>query len=152
MSLSEGVALYYDYQERLFFATQSFMDFTETDKQTYTFREFYDMIADVDKDRYNEQSAVVSSVSATRIKFKFRVKNTYFNAIEDSIYLTRDGEEYISIVHITSRADEATNDKILSTKESSDLLDSLSEMPVAPAVYKIEQLLNNSLKEDIDEE
>ena len=152
MSLSEGVALYYDYQERLFFATQSFMDFTETDKQTYTFREFYDMIADVDKDRYNEQSAVISSVSATRIKFKFRVKNTYFNAIEDSIYLTRDGEEYISIVHITSRADEATNDKILSTKESSDLLDSLSEMPVAPAVYKIEQLLNNSLKEDIDEE
>ena len=84
---------------------------------------------------------------------KGKATYTYtFQEGEDSIYLTRDGEEYISIVHITSRADEATNDKILSTKESSDLLDSLSEMPVAPAVYKIEQLLNNSLKEDIDEE
>lgn len=152
MSLSEGVALYYDYQERLFFATQSFLDFTETEKQTYTFKEFYEMIADVDKDRYNEQSAVVSSVSATRIKFKLRVKNTYFNAIEDSIYLTRDGEEYISIVHITSRTDEATNDKILSTKESTDLLSSLAETPIAPAVYKVEELLNESLKDDLDEE
>ena len=61
-------------------------------------------------------------------------------------------EEYVSIIHITSRCDEATNNRILSSKESADIISGLSETPIAPVVYKVEELLNNSLKDDIDEE
>lgn len=152
MSLSEGVALYYDYQEKLFFATQSFQDFVGIDKESYTFKEVYEMIVDEDKEKYNEQSSTINSVSPTRIKIKLRINNVCFNAIEDALFLTRDGEEYISIIHVTSRCDEATNNRILSTKESVDMISGLSETPIAPVVYKVEELLNESLKDDIDEE
>lgn len=152
MSLSEGVALYYDYQERLFYATQSFKDFVGIDKDAYTFKEVYDMIADDDKEKYNEQSSTINSISPTRIKIRLRINNIFFNAIEDAVFLTRDGEEYVSIIHITSRCDESLKNRILSTKESVDMISGLSETPIAPVVYKVEELLNESLKEDIDEE
>lgn len=152
MSLSEGVALYYDYQEKLFYATQSFQEFTGIDKQAYTFREFYEMIVEEDIERYNEQSETVNSISPTRIKIRLRINNICFNAIEDSIFLTKEGEEYISIVHITSRCDEGVKDQVLSTKESVDLLSDISETPVAPIVYKVEEILSESLKDDENEE
>ena len=152
MSLSEGVALYYDYQERLFFATQSFQDFVGIDKETYTFKEVYEMIVEEDKEKYNEQSGTVNSISPTRIKIRLKINNVCFNAIEDAIFLTKDGEEYISIIHITSRCDESLNNRILSTKESVDMISGLSETPIAPVVYKVEELLNESLKDDINEE
>ena len=152
MSLSEGVALYYDYQERLFFATQSFQDFVGIDKEAYTFKEVYEMIVEEDKEKYNEQSGTVNSISPTRIKIRLKINNICFNAIEDAIFLTKDGEEYISIIHITSRCDESLNNRILSTKESVDMISGLSETPIAPVVYKVEELLNESLKDDINEE
>ena len=152
MSLSEGVALYYDYQERLFFATQSFQEFVGLEKESYTFKEVYEMIVDEDREIYNEQSATVNSISPTRIKIRLNINNVCFNAIEDALFLTKEGEEYISIIHITSRCDEATNNRILSSKESADIISGLSETPITPVVYKVEELLNNSLKDDIDEE
>ncbi len=152
MSLSDGVALYYDYQERLFFATQSFQDFVGIDKESYTFKEVYEMIVDDDKEKYNEQSSTINSISPTRIKIRLRINNILFNAIEDAVFLTRDGEEYVSIIHITSRCDESLNNKILSTKESIDIISGLSETPIAPVVFKVEELLNESLKDDINEE
>ena len=152
MSLSEGVGLYYDYQEKLFYATQSFQEFTGIDKQAYTFREFYEMIVEEDVERYNEQSETVNSISPTRIKIRLKINNICFNAIEDSIFLTKEGEEYISIVHITSRCDEGVKDQVLSTKESVDLLSDISETPVAPIVYKVEEILSESLKDDENEE
>ncbi len=152
MSLSEGVALYYDYQERLFFATQSFQEFVGLEKESYTFKEVYEMIVAEDRELYNEQSATINSISPTRIKIRLEINNVCFNAIEDALFLTREGEEYISIIHITSRCDEATNNRILSSKESAEILSGLSESSIAPVVYKVEELLNNSLKDDIDEE
>ncbi len=152
MSLSEGVALYYDYQERLFFATQSFQEFVGLEKESYTFKEVYEMIVDEDLEKYNEQSETINSISPTRIKIRLKINNVCFNAIEDALFLTREGEEYVSIIHITSRCDETTNNRILSSKESADIISGLSETPIAPVVYKVEELLNNSLKDDIDEE
>ena len=151
MSLSEGVALYYDYQERMFFATQSFQDFVGIDKDAYTFKEFYDMIVDEDKEKYNEQSGTINSISPTRIKIRLKINNIYFNAVEDAVFLTKDAEEYISIIHITSRCDESLTNRILSTKESMDMISGLSETPIAPVVYKVEELLSESLKDDINE-
>lgn len=152
MSLSEGVALYYDYQERLFFATQSFQEFVGLEKESYTFKEVYEMIVAEDRELYNEQSGTINSISPTRIKIRLNINNVCFNAIEDALFLTREGEEYISIIHITSRCDEATNNRILSSKESAEILSGLSESSIAPVVYKVEELLNESLKDDIDEE
>ena len=89
---------------------------------------------------------------ATLEGIRLRINNIFFNAIEDAVFLTRDGEEYVSIIHITSRCDESLKNRILSTKESVDMISGLSETPIAPVVYKVEELLNESLKEDIDEE
>ena len=110
------------------------------------------MIVDEDLEKYNEQSETINSISPTRIKIRLKINNVCFNAIEDALFLTREGEEYVSIIHITSRCDEATNNRILSSKESADIISGLSETPIAPVVYKVEELLNNSLKDDIDEE
>lgn len=151
MSLSEGVGLYYDYQEKLFFATESFKQFVGIDKESYTFKEVYEMIAEEDKEKYNEQSSTINSISPTRIKIRLRINNTYFNAVEDAVFLTREGEEYVSIIHILSRCDEDVNDRIISTKESVDIISGLSETPIAPVVYKVEELLNESLKDDVNE-
>ena len=63
----------------------------------------------------------------------------------------REGEEYVSIIHILSRCDEEIVDRIISTKESVDIISGLSETPIAPVVYKVEELLNDSLKDDINE-
>lgn len=152
MSLSEGVALYYDYQEKLFYATQSFQEFVGIEKESYTFKEVYNMIVDEDKIKYNEQSGTINSISPTRIKIRLKINNVYFNAIEDAVFLSKEGEEYVSIIHITSRCDETISNRILSTKESFDMISGLSETPVIPVVSKVEELLNNSLKDDYNEE
>ena len=110
------------------------------------------LIIEDDIERYNEQSGTVNSISPTRIKIRLRINNVCFNAIEDSIFLTKEGEEYISIIHITSRCDEGIKDQVLSTKESVDLLSDISETPVAPLVYKVEEILGESLKDDENEE
>lgn len=151
MSLSEGVGLYYDYQEKLFYATESFKQFVGIDKESYSFKEVYDMIIDEDKDKYNEQSSTINSISPTRIKIRLRINNVCFNAVEDAVFLSREGEEYVSIIHILSRCDEEIVDRIISTKESVDIISGLSETPIAPVVYKVEELLNDSLKDDINE-
>ena len=148
LSLSEGVALYYDYQENLFFATQQFLNYTLSNKKTYTFKEFYDLIVDEDKEHYNMQTETVNSINVTRIKFRMKIKDVVFNAIEDSLFLTKEGQEYISIIHITSLDNENINDNILSTKEAVDLMSNLSETPVTPIVYKTEEILTKALKKN----
>lgn len=152
MSLSEGVCLYFDYQEKLYYATQSFKNFMNNGKDTYTFQEVYQMIAEDDKEMYVAQSETVNSINVTRIKFKMLFNNTYYTAIEDSMYLTKDGEEFVSMIHILGNAKEYVPEGILSTKEAQDLLTAISLTPITPVVYEMEDILNKVLGSDEDEE
>ena len=121
------------------------------DKDTYTFQEIYQMIAEDDKDMYVNQSETINSVSVTRLKFKMNFKNTYYTAIEDSIYLTKDGEEFVSIIHILGKESNYTPVGILTSKEASDLLTSISSSPITPVVYEMEDILNKVLGDEKDE-
>ena len=94
------------------------------------------------------QTETVNSINVTRIKFRMKIKDVVFNAIEDSLFLTKEGQEYISIIHITSLDNENINDNILSTKEAVDLMSNLSETPVTPIVYKTEEILTKALKKN----
>ena len=148
MSLSEGVVLYFDYQEKLYYATQAFMNFVGLEKNAYTFQELYSMISEDDKELYNEQSKTINSVNLTRIKYRLVVKGIEYNAVEDSLYLSKDSNELVSIIHITSRADEITNDGVLSTKEAVELMNELSRSSISKTVDKYDEILQEALKEE----
>lgn len=148
MSLSEGIALYFDYQEKMYYATQSFSDYVELGKRSFTFEEFFNMIVPEDRELYYQQSETVNSLTVTRIKFKLMIKNTIYNAIEDSIYLTKDGGEFVSIIHVTNKVSDYIPNEVLSTKETFDLLKKLSEEVITPIVYSTEEMLLKALKEE----
>lgn len=151
MSLSEGIALYYDYQEKLYYATEAFKNYVGNNVEAYTFQQFYDFIDDEDKELYAEQSKTINSISVTRIKFKMKIKNISYNAIEDSLYLTKDGLELVSIIHITSRSDTITQNDVLSTKEAVELLHDLAKNPVSDVADKYERVLNTVTKDEESE-
>lgn len=151
MSLSEGVCLYFDYQERLYYATQSFKNFMNNDISSYTFQDVFEMIVAEDKEQYIEQSETINSASVTRIKFKIVLNNVCYQAIEDSIYLSKDGKEFVSVIHIIGKENSYVTQGVLSTKESIDLLTEISSTPITPVVYAMEDILNKVLGDEEDE-
>ena len=145
MSLSEGIALYYDYQEKLYYTTEAFRDYVDEDKSFYTFQEIYAAIHDEDRDNYAEQSQTINSIHVTRIKFRLRVKGKYFYAVEDSIYLHKDESELVSIIHLVGPVESIKEDNIISTKEVVDLVDNMSKEVIAPIVFETKEALNEAL-------
>jgi hypothetical protein len=87
-------------------------------------------------------------MNVTRIKFRMRINNNIYNAIEDSIYLTKNGNEFVSLIHITNKITDFVPNEILSTKETVELLKTLSENVITPVVYETESALNKVLKEN----
>ncbi len=152
MSLQEGMALYFDYQEKLYYATESFKNFMNNNKTTYTFQEIYEMIADDDKDSYVEESRNINNLNINRIKFKLLLKDEVYFAIEDSINLSTDDNELVSVIKILGLASKVDSSPILSTQQTIDLMKEFAQTPVTPIVYEIEELLNSVLeKEEKDE-
>lgn len=150
MSLSEGIALYYDYQEKLYFATQAFKNYVGRDIDSYNYQDFYQMIVEEDRNLYTEQSNTINPINVTRIKYRMQINNVIYNAIEDSIILSKDTNELVSIVHITSRADSEIGNEILSTKEAVDLMNKLANNPIKDKVDNFDHKLNEVLTEDED--
>ena len=148
MSLSEGIVLYFDYQEKLYYTTQAFSSFCDLERNELTFKEFYSLIVDEDKNLYNEQSKTINSINLTRIKFRMKIKNIVFNAVEDSIYLSKNQDELVSIIHITSIDNgNKNNEEVLSTKEAIDLMNNLARNPISKTADKYEKILNETLNE-----
>ncbi len=153
MSLQEGMGLYYDYQEKLYYATTSFQHYMNNNKVTYSFQELYEMIATEDQERYAVESKNINNASTTRIKFKLKLKDEYYFAIEDSINLSKNHNELVSVIKILGLASKVENEPILSTQETIDIIKEFSQTPVTPIVYEIEELLNSVLEnEDENEE
>ena len=145
MSLSEGIALYFDYQERLYYATEAFKEFVDQNKDFYTFQEFYEAIHDDDKEQYAEQSQTVNSIHVTRIKFRLLVKGKYYYAVEDSIYLHKDEAEFVSIVHIVGPVESVESSDIISTQDTINLIDNMSKEVIAPIVFDTKETLKEAL-------
>lgn len=148
MSMSEGVGLYYDYQEKVYFPTQSFINYVDSGKKSYTVQEFLNMMHPDDREKYYQATETTNSMNVSRFKFRLYIKGLYFNCLEDAIYLDKECNEYVSLVHVLGTDDEEVVSDIISTPESLSLLDDLSKKSATQIVYSTQDLLKKGLSDD----
>lgn len=152
MSLQEGMALYYDYQEKLYYATENFKTFMNNNKLSYTFQELYEMIDDEDQKRYATESQNINHKTTNRIKFKIKLKDEIYFAVEDSLNLSQNHNELVSVIKILGQANLVDSNSILSTKQTIDLIKEFAKTPMTPIVKEMEALLNGVLENEEDDE
>ncbi len=136
MSLTNGVVMYYDFQNKAYVPTEAFMKFTKTEQNEYDFEEFINMMHPEDVKYYYDQTATINSMSTTRLKFRMQFAGRYYNMVEDSINLEKDNK-LISVVRILQET-KYKEDVVLSSKETNEMLDGLTDQ-------KIDQILDNTL-------
>lgn len=151
MSLTSSVCLYYDYEENLYFATNKYMKLANNDTIKYSFEDIYNSIHPDDIEEYNEMAKTINSLMVTRLKYRLLINNEYYNVIEDSCTLSKDGNDFVSLIHVISKYSNNNEPRILSTKESNELLDSLSKEPISSTITSTKDILNSILG-DIEDE
>lgn len=146
MSLSDGVLLYFDFETKYYVATESFCRFTNTHQREYTFEEIIDFIHPDDLDGYIEQSETINSISVTRLKFRLLINDTYYNVMEDSIYLNSD-TDLVSIIRICEKNEEG-NEQLFSTKEAERIIESLNATNIEQVIEKTKNILDTVIGEE----
>ena len=146
MSLSDGVLLYFDFETKYYVATESFCRFTNTHQREYTFEEIIDFIHPDDLDGYIEQSETINSISVTRLKFRLLINDTYYNVMEDSIYLNSD-TDLVSIIRICEKNEEG-NEQVFSTKEAERIIESLNATNIEQVIEKTKNILDTVIGEE----
>ena len=125
MSITSGVVMYFDFQNKVYYATEALQKFTNTNKTEYDFDDFLKMLHPEDVEFYINQTATINSLNTTRLKYRLLIGDRYYSVIEDSINLIKD-DKLISVIRVCSNEKHTpTPEIILSTKESEDLLDDL---------------------------
>lgn len=140
MSLYDGAILYFDFETKMYVATESFCRFTNTHQKEYTFTELVDYIHPDDLDGYIEQSETINSISVTRLKFRLLINDTYYSVMEDSIYLNGDND-LISIIRVIEAVDDDNKEKSFSTKEAIKIVESLNDTNITQIVEKTQNIL-----------
>lgn len=102
MSMSEGVVMYYDYQNRVYVATDCMRLYTKTEQKEYTFESLFSHIHPDDVNLYLEQAETVNSLSVTKIRYRLQIGGIYYKVEEDTIYLRKD-YGLISIIRIAEK-------------------------------------------------
>lgn len=150
MSLADGVLLYFDYETKYYVATESFCRFTNTHQREYTFEEIINFIHPDDLESYIEQSETINSVSVTRLKFRLLINDTYYNVMEDSIYLS--GEtDLVSIIRICEKNEEGSENAMFSTYEATKIIETLSTTNIESVIEKTKNILDTVVGDDTDE-
>lgn len=150
MSLADGVLLYFDYETKYYVATESFCRFTNTHQREYTFEEIMNFIHPDDLESYMEQSETINSASVTRLKFRLLINDTYYNVMEDSIYLN--GEtDLVSIIRICEKNEEGGENAMFSTYEATKIMETLSTTNIASVIEKTKNILDTVIGDDTDE-
>lgn len=150
MSLADGVLLYFDYETKYYVATESFCRFTNTHQREYTFEEIINFIHPDDLESYIEQSETINSASVTRLKFRLLINDTYYNVMEDSIYLS--GEtDLVSIIRICEKNEEGGENAMFSTYEATKIMETLSTTNIESVIDKTKNILDTIIGEETDE-
>lgn len=102
MSMSEGIVMYYDYQNKVYVATDCMRLYTKTEQKEYTFESLFSHVHPDDVEGYLQQAETVNSLSITKIRYRLQIGGVYYHVEEDSIYLRK---EYglISIIRIAEK-------------------------------------------------
>ena len=149
MSMSEGVVMYYDFQNKVYVATESMRLYTKTNKKEYTFEELFTRIHPDDVNSYIQQAETVNSLSITKIRYRILIGNVYYQVEEDSIYMRKD-YGLISIIRIAEKSvyqSAPQNAKIINDLE---ILDELSLMNISNTIDQTSNILDSVL-DDGDE-
>ena len=146
MSLADGVLLYFDYDTKYYVASESFCRFTNTHQREYTFEELINLIHPDDLEMYIQQSETINSISVTRLKFRLLINDTYYNVMEDSIYLNTD-TDLVSIIRICEKSEEGV-EKIFSTRESERIIQSLNCTNIEQVIEKTKNILDTVIGDE----
>lgn len=150
MSLSDGVLLYFDFETKYYVATESFCRFTNTHQREYTFKEIINFIHPDDLETYIEQSETINSIGVTRLKFRLLINDTYYNVMEDSIYLSND-TDLVSIIRICEKNEDTSKDAMFSTYEATKIIDTLSTTNISSIIEKTKNILDTVIGDENDE-
>lgn len=150
MSLSDGVLLYFDFETKYYVATESFCRFTNTHQREYTFKEIINYIHPDDLETYIEQSETINSISVTRLKFRLLINDTYYNVMEDSIYLSND-TDLVSIIRICEKNEDVSKDAMFSTYEATKIIETLSTTNIGAIIEKTKNILDTVIGDENNE-
>lgn len=90
MSLTDQVALYYDFHSKTYVGSDAYNKFIGTNRIEYSFDEFINLIHPDDLDQYIKQSSTINSISTTRFNYRLLINNAYYQVFEDAIYLGKE--------------------------------------------------------------
>ncbi len=144
MSMSEGVVMYYDYQNKVYVATDCMRLYTQTEQKEYTFEALFSHIHPDDVDLYVQQAETVNSLSVTKIKYRLQIGGVYYNVEEDSIYLRK---EYglISIIRVAEKGVAQNAPRNAKIQNDVEELNKLFSQNIKDKLNKTIDILNSVL-------
>ena len=144
MGMSEGVVMYYDFQNKVYVATECMRLYTKTNKKEYTFEELFTRIHPEDVNSYIQQAETVNSLSITKIRYRLLIGNVYYQVEEDSLYMRKD-YGLVSIIRIAEKSvyqSAPQNAKIINDLE---ILDDLSSIDISNTIDQTSNILDSVL-------
>ena len=151
MGLSEGIVMYYDFQNKVYVATECMRLYTKTTKKEYTFEELFSHIHPDDVHAYIEQAETVNSMSITKIKYRMQIGDIYYQVEEDSIYMRKD-YGLISIIRIAEKSVTQSMPQNAKIQNDLEILNNLAKKDITTTIDKTDDILNIVLGEKKDEE
>ena len=147
----KGIVMYYDFQNKVYVATECMRLYTKTTKKEYTFEELFSHIHPDDVHAYIEQAETVNSMSITKIKYRMQIGDIYYQVEEDSIYMRKD-YGLISIIRIAEKSVTQSMPQNAKIQNDLEILNNLAKKDITTTIDKTDDILNIVLGEKKDEE
>lgn len=151
MGMSEGIVMYYDFQNKVYVATECMRLYTHTNKKEYTFEEIFAYIHPEDVRSYIDQAETVNSLSITKIKYRLLIGDVYYQVEEDSIYMRKD-YGLISIIRIAEKSVRESMPQNAKVQKEIEVLNSLVDRNIKNTLDKTSDILKVVLGENKNEQ
>lgn len=151
MGMSEGIVMYYDFQNKVYIATECMRLYTHTNKKEYTFEEIFAYIHPDDVRLYIEQAETVNSLSITKIKYRLLIGDVYYQVEEDSIYMRKD-YGLVSIIRIAEKSVRESMPQNAKVQKEIEVLNNLVDKNIKNTLDKTSGILNVVLGDKLDEQ
>lgn len=150
MSLSEGIIMYYDFQSRVYVATECMRLYTHTNKKEYEFNEIFSNIHPDDVQSYINQAETVNSLSVTKIKYRLMIGDVYYQVEEDSIYIKKD-YGLVSILRIAEKGVKQSAPQNAKIRDDVAAVNALAGEKIIEKLNKANDILDIVLGENNEE-
>lgn len=141
MGMSEGIVMYYDFQNKVYVATECMRLYTNTNKKEYSFEEIFSRIHPDDVRSYIEQAETVNSLSITKIKYRLLIGDVYYQVEEDSIYMRKD-YGLITIIRIAEKSVRESMPQNAKVRKEMDVLNNLVDKNIKNTLEKTSDILD----------